>query len=538
MELLIAGAIGLVGYNLSKTAPARPGDSRAPQRRVAQLGPSTEYAEPGNSTLQATRDHVRLATRRWQEARDPALTGIVSPNTKLQNAMVPFFRSAKTQNTNDAVKQTLLEAFTGETSMDTSLTGTYRRKREVEAMFAPRETAVPVSSGGSSGNRAYERDLQRYEPGIAHNNVLPSEQVRVGRGVGVGPDVSATDGFHPMYRVMMKNVGDYKKNTLPGQVNHGVVPVAQTSSQGPAASSKLDVNPNGVGALVYDQVRRPMMPAGAAVHAATEHPEYSPLTRKAWLHEGDRFGIATHTGPSEMRGWTEVRNGGVDDTRRNAHLPAMNLTGAVAGMGGFVVAPTDDDRLECERRERRGDVGGLVTGPAALTAPTQWLAPPTQREQESGHVGAPGAAASKGYAVPAQDAPRMTLRDAHGGPLGLTGAAAVVKTGTMQNARRYKRLGREAIKRENVEDYAPLPGRINATTTDMQLVHPSRRMRADRNDARPPLLPVLPNTTYNRDLGRLTTGHNKLPVGNPRLDLDVAAQQLKDNPFAHTLWNQ
>lgn len=532
MELLIAGGIALVGYNLSRTAPARPGDASRPARRAAQLGPSNEYAEPGNSTLQATREHVAKAAARWQAARDPALTGIVSPNTKLENAMVPFFRSAKSQNTNDAVKQTLLETFTGENTMDNSLTGTYRRKREVEAMFAPKENAAPVSSGGSGGNRPYERDMQRFVSGTVHNNVLPAQQVQVGRGVGVGPEVSATDGFHPMYRVMMKNVGGYKKNNLPGGVNHGYAPTSDNTNA-PKAAYSVNNNP---GALVYDMQRRPLMPTEAAVHAAAAQPAQRTGTRKAWLPEMDRFGMAAMGGGGpEARDMQEARHDGTDDPRRNHSLPGTNVTGAVAGMGGFVTANPETERRQCERREKRADLGGALKGPAAGAPPTAWLLPPTQRDATAkALMGAPGGAAALGHAMPRGDVFSRTLRDTQGDSKGPTGAMAAVRGGTMDNVHRYRRLDRQAIKRTNVEHYAPLPGRIGT-------VEPTRQAVALRQDDRqplPPTIPSLPNTTYQRQLGKLTTTHNKLQVSNPRLDLSTATQQLQNNPFAHSLWGE
>ena len=42
-------------------------------------------------------------------------------------------------------------AFTGANSLGASATGTYRKKREVEAMFPPKQNAGPVTSSGSMG---------------------------------------------------------------------------------------------------------------------------------------------------------------------------------------------------------------------------------------------------------------------------------------------------------------------------------------------------------------------------------------------------
>lgn len=534
MELLIAGGIALAGYNLSGAAAPRP--RREPARRAAQLGPSTEYAAPGNGTLEQTRAHVAAAAARWEAARDPALTGVVNPNTvRLGNAPLPYFRSAKSQNTNDAVKQTRLEAFTGATGMDSSLTGTYRSKREVDALFRPGESAAPVTSAGSAGNRAVDRDLQRFEPGVMHNNVLPSQQVTVGRGVGVGPDVAATDGFHPMLRIPVKNVGDYKKNNLEGRVNHGAAPVTNTASQ--AAQPAFAPSQN-AGALVYGMERRPLQRSRAAVLAPSEIPEQGDGVRPARVHGTDHFGNPARAGPAVSAG-LEARHGGRDNPDRNHGLPNINLGASSAGVGAFASAAFDPARLASCQREQGGGAGFLA-GPKARAAPTGHLLPATQRDMTCGpSVGPAGGAASHGQAVRHGDAPRATLRDTQGAAAGLVGVSAAVKGGAMDNVRRYRRLGREATKRQLVSDYAPQAGRAaGLLTAEAQPGPGSVALRGDdARRARAAFLPTLPNATYQDAVGSRTTPHNKLPTGNPRLqDLDLAAKQLQANPYARSLW--
>lgn len=535
MELLIAGGIALVGYNLSADAPPRPaGGRQGLRRRAAQLGPSNEYAEPGNSTLDATREHVAAATARWQAARDPALTGIVGPNSaRLGNAPLPFFRSAKTQNTNDVVKQTRLETFTGANGLDTSMTGTYRNKREVEAMFRPEDTAAAVTSSGSIGNRPVERDLQRFEPGVMHNNVLPADQVHVGRGVGVGPDVAATDGFHPMYRVPVKNVGEYKKNTLQGRVNHGAPPITNTASQAERPQYRVSAS---TGALVYDMDRRPLERGRAAVLAPAEIPEPD-APRRARVHDVDRFGNPARKG-HEVRVAAESRHGGRDDPDRNKALPVINVGAATSGVGAFTHAGFDASRLECQQREHAGG-SGFVSAPVSATrAQAGHILPPTQRQLTSAPLTGPaGAAASRGLASRPSDAPRTTLRDLQGPTAFAPGPSAAVKAGPLDNAWRYQRLGREATKRVHVQDRAPL-GLVPTTQDQPGLGATALRVAGQQVQQVAAALPTVPNATYQDQVGRRTTPHNKLPTSNPRLqDLGLAAKQLEANPFAQTLWN-
>lgn len=530
MELLIAGGIALLGYSMS-------GPGREPRKQrptyAKQLGPETQYGDEENDTAPLDREFIQKAEQQWLDARDPALTGVVTPHTKLTNAQLPFFRSAKSQNTNDAVKQTRLETFTGANTLDTSLTGTYRHKREVERMFTPSMGALPVTSGGSGGNQMYDRQDPRYENAPWQNNVLPADKIYVGRGIGVGPDVAATDGFHPMYRVMLKNVGEYKKNNLPGSANHPKSNVAKGT-----VKMKQEINKN-PGALVYDQARRPLMPSMAAVQAQQIHPELprDPGVHKFGVLENDRFGNPTKPG-FEPRGRKEARLGYEcgDSYDRNHKLPGLNVTGAAAGVGAYAADGTDRfdlARIESQQREWAG-FNGFLTGPEARQLPAGQLLPPTQRDMTSrAYVGGVGRVVSGGE-VSTRDAPKATLRDTQGdNSKGLTGTKGAVLGGTLDNVWRFNRLDRHAKKGDQLREHTPGAARMNVV-----LPPDGTAMRPDDVQQAPALFaPALPNKLYNQGgQGASTSRMNKLPAANPRLDLDTAAKQLKCNPYAKTLW--
>lgn len=528
MELLITGGIALLGYNLS-TSGREQRKSQRP-KYAKQLGPSNEYRHPGNSTKALDRDYVQRAEKRWRDARDPALTGIVTPHTKLTNAQLPFFTSAKKQNTNDAVKQTLLETFTGANNLDTSLTGTYRNKREVEAMFSPSYTAQEVTSSGSSGNKMFDRQDARFENAPWQNNVLPAEKIYVGRGIGVGPDVAATDGFHPMYRVMLKNVGEYKKNNLPGTANHGASLVSKQTQ-----ASKVVVNHN-PGSTVYDQERRPLMPSMASVHAQKVYPQLAqdPGLRPKPM-DMDRFGNPTRAG-HEVRGAKEARVGYDcgDNRDRNISLPQLNLTGAVAGVGAFKHSAYDGSRFAAQNREAPGG-SGFVAGPKARQLPAGQLLPPTQREMTGATpIGGIGIIRSSGETRKFDDA-KITLRDTQGVNTALTGTKGAVTGGTLDNVWRYKRLDREAKRAAQLVEHMPGPARMNVLAGNDAIGAMAQRER-DQVQPVSPYIPSLPNKGYREDLGKVTTPYNKLPSANPRCDLGIATDQLRCNPYAKSLW--
>lgn len=520
MELLIAGSIAVLGYAYT------PG--RAPRRakHAPQLGPSNEYVEPGNDTRGLDRDYVTRAERRWLAARDPALTGVVTPHTKLTNAQLPFFTSAKKQNTNDAVKQTRLETFTGANGLATSATGTYRHKREVEAMFSPSYTAQQVTSSGSSGNSMYDRDDPRYANAPWQNNLLPAEQVRVGRGIGVGPDVPATDGFHPMYRVMLKNVGEYKKNNLPGGVNHGARAIAKGTER-----PRVVVNHN-PGSLTIDQDRRPMMPSRAAVRAPAIEPQLAqdPGMRPKPM-ELDRFGNPSRSGTG-VRSAKEARAAYErgDSADRNHTMPLLNVTGAAAGVGAFTHASVDTQRVASQQREAAGREGFLA-GPIARQAPAGQLLPPTQRDMTpSAPVGGVGVIRSSG-ATRKADRAKVTLRDTQGSHGMITGVKAAVSGGAMDNVWRYKRLDREAKRAGRHVEHVPGPQRTNIMHGVDEMGQVAQRQR-DTVQPAPLGLPAVSNKAYQEALGARGTPNNKLPTANPRLDLHLAADQLAGNPYA------
>jgi hypothetical protein len=189
-----------------------------------------EYPFGPGTAAQKALDEDRAATQaRWEQSLQPGLTGVVAgkPGAGPQ----PYFTSAKTQGTNTQFKQRRLEMFTGALDADVSQTGTYRNKREIPAMFRPEQSAARVGSGGFARSSPVGLDAVagRYVPSKLQNHVLPTQQTRVGPGVGAGIDVQATDGFHPMMRIMPQDFG-WKKNNLPGGFVPGAALVGMQSS--------------------------------------------------------------------------------------------------------------------------------------------------------------------------------------------------------------------------------------------------------------------------------------------------------------------
>lgn len=550
MEVLVVAAIMLAGYGMSR-------DGRGAQARAAEARTTATQAGD-DDTRQFDRDYEQRAAARWQAARDPAVSGIVTglptgpapPQSTLVNAAttdpglagvmdrLPFFTSARKQHTSDSVKQTLLETFTGATGMASSQTGVYRNKREVEALFSPSLSAARLTSSGTAGNPMIEQPVARFEPGVLHNNVLPAEQQRVGRGVGVGPDVKAADGFHPMHRVLMDNVNEYRKNQLPGGIIPGsYMSFGQRAAPGDVTASTLS------GALVYTQDDRPMLPSEAAVKAHRVYPEQPDLLAPNKPMAHDRFGTPVYFGPGPDRARAEETRAayarGADNPDRNHSRPLINPTGATHGVGGFTHARFD---ARCQQREARGR-GGWLAGPRSRLAPTHRVARTTQRaltEPAPFGVGGLGYTYSGGRPR-AFDAPRPTHRQApHQQAAPLLGTRAAVQGGMLDNVWRYGRLDRQTARAGQLRAHTPGPGRVN-------VVLPEARGRmalknATLHAAGPGLPAVPPSQVSVHDastVGAQTSTFNKLPSQNQRVhDLGVAVSQLQSNPYAQSLWTQ
>lgn len=287
MEVLLVAAVAAAGYELSKRSDARAREeSRRRRSRAENQASIDDLADfrPGGLAYEIQRAH-------YEAAGNPRETGVFDPISGPN--MVPLPRGRAPLAANDpgrpdrfplpkprapraaAAESARLskfdgsggwerrEAFDGYAIDETvpSDTGTWRHKTESAPRFDPSESAVRVRSSGSGGNPDYSRRLP-VASGV-QNNVLPTNSVSVGRGVGYGPDVPAADGFHPYFRALPNNVGVYKKNNLVGGFVPGKNPVDVRTSQYYVVDSYKPPK-------FYDLKRRPLGPNMAAVTAPRE----------------------------------------------------------------------------------------------------------------------------------------------------------------------------------------------------------------------------------------------------------------------------
>jgi hypothetical protein len=129
--------------------------------------------------------------------------------------MNPYFKSTKSQNTNDVYKQRSLETFTGTDNIG------FQSKKECEALFQPQAKLTNVH--GTQLSLEDDNRKDRYANNITGfmNNVSPIEKQYVGPGLNVNTDVASKGGFHDMYRILPNNANSYKKHTFGGRIVSG-----------------------------------------------------------------------------------------------------------------------------------------------------------------------------------------------------------------------------------------------------------------------------------------------------------------------------
>jgi hypothetical protein len=471
-ELLAVAAIAAYGYYTSYNSNVSDVSYEAlgPPNRI-RAGHETEVAR-------IRKAHETAAAGRWAAGGSPATTGVV--RGRPSDAPVPFFKSAKSMNTRTEYKQRKLETFTGE---DTA----WAHKAVVEA--PPPVSQGFVRSTGIVGNDP-TADVTRVVPGRIMNNVLPAQQVRVGPGLGIGPDVAATGGFHQFYRQLPTNVNEHRLNTLPGGVVSGASRIANRAMP---VDGAVNHNPD---ALLWTMDDRPPQATTAGLFARrADGMEPRDFSHRKPL-ESDRFGIAGKTGPRGQtcrRAAPRLKPRGLITT-----APMVNRAASGAGVGAYVGA---DPHM-----------------------------PPTLRGHRTPAFSGVGTAISGGAVRPSH-APGPTMRDLtgevrHWGPAMSSALADRVDVNVKQP------LGRNTKRAAQLRERFTAPGRMNVMNPSSSGKHRVKRRSTfsalERTHAKAPVQIRLPTEGTTARAGRKSIVKN-------RLDLGEAARIMATNPFRFDL---
>ena len=328
MEFVALAALAGAGY-LMRKEPVVEDDSPEPSMIVTvdddtRPGPYDDFDKPSDQLLAFD----EAALKRYKDSFYPNKTGIIAP----------FYRT-RNSNTNDEGKQRALDRFTGTDPA-------YRKKREVEAIFAP--TPQNIDSSGREGNTAqYDRDI--YKASLTEKNLgqLPFQQIQVGPGLGVGTDVAAADGYHPMLRVMPADGNLHKSSELGGRVNAGAV-INATRTMDMTLSHKAPPR-------VWDQSRRPLERGKAQIAEAMAHRGVHSSVEPVQCHvDGEYYtGVAHRSGTYDAHAATTR----LDD--RSARGDLLNLDGQKMG-GHLTYTPGDTHRITSQNREAKTGPGPVA----------------------------------------------------------------------------------------------------------------------------------------------------------------------------------
>lgn len=205
--LFVLAILGGLGYMANNT------------KRSSHEDPPAWYAPPPESTTTAQALTDEFHTQVSSHMKKPNV--IIGGQSDLSNMpffnsqskpthtpFVPFFKSEKSQNTSDVVKDRRLETFTGVNNTD------YAPKME-------RVADTPIEGLTSIYGTTFKPDIDRYKSYMTNarqHNVGPVEKQYVGPGLGLPATQAASGGFHDRFRILPDNVNAYRKNTFGGEV--------------------------------------------------------------------------------------------------------------------------------------------------------------------------------------------------------------------------------------------------------------------------------------------------------------------------------
>jgi hypothetical protein len=536
MEIaLITGAIALLGNEISKNKQK----INSVKEKQELLNPSTELQE----NQQSAED---LVNNFHDEIENHMKDPLTYTRIKTDENMVPFFRGERTQNLNDDLLTRKLATFTGENNID------FQHKREV--IMEP-----PVRDVNNVHGVTFQPDIERYKNYVAtfpHNNVSSTERIQVGPGLGIPTDQSAAGGFHQFFRILPENVGGYKKNNLPGTMNHGGSRVEhRQASDFDFNLNRPHLDPMGQTCRAFDNKKyvnestpmlRPDMHSSLCYKRGQENcftgsanqsglgnyvvdsDGYTHTDTKLFVdcYNGNPQAAYIGTGAYQHENFLETSTG----NRDMYNCESLNLNRAGAGTYQFAgdIVPTQRGNM-CH-----DNVYGHAQHAGAAQYSTMGFdtIQPTQRGQCNEHI--LGAYATSGSMNRAQvDQIRETQRGkettcANTGGAGAMVSAAPLYKDTYNNHDTF-------MKKELtlVEGYTPNELRTNIALGSDEIGCNTRVFKQEQcNDILTHgVSKGANNFTDSNQIGTINVG-NKLPVENTRTVFGYIPDQLKDNPYA------
>lgn len=454
MEYLLLGGLAYAGQQYAKrNTPILTGTSlnEDPRKDNQPRSPFIPESVPNSTQLSVEKVQTDMMKQMTRHVNDPNTVNIVEPSV---NNNLPFFKSERSQNTNDALKDRRLSTFTGVDTMD------FRHKKEVEA-------PKPLRSLSNVHGSHRIVDKERYQPtmSLKHNDI-PFEQVKVGPGIGLKSDEVASGGFHQNVRILPGNVNGYRKHNFEGRVVTGKAGIDHTESK-----IKVDVTKR---TPIKETFRGLGCPQSSIQATSARSTEVFRDTRR-----GSELNMTTNTKGTVSTYVTQrpTRTGQVSEStdyygnpqaervglipessyviqeteRGDVNAQRLNATGATHGTGPPVASAYD---IATQREMHANDPANTTSANATAAAVVRdgYAAKPTQKLLEGNHVG--GASRVIGNYTGLSEA-KPTLRGTSSGHL-LAGPSK----STVSSNRSYKQVyegSRQVTKREDtvIKDYVP-----------------------------------------------------------------------------------
>ena len=332
-EFLILGGILAFGYQITQNNNNEPLiDEEATQSNVLSVD------VPMNNVLE---NQQIMSHRQLQDNFELNVRQHMNRDDVVTNYNQPFFKSGRSQNTNEYYKDTKLGIFTGVENLD------FQKKEVPTNTFSP-----TVDSGRPIHGNIFQPDMERYKNYVAHanhNNVTPIEKQYIGPGLGIPIDQPAAGGFHQNFRIRPDNVNVYRKNNLSSLPVQGSKTLIDKPAQSPNIESTKGLTAEEfttIGDRGFDNARF----VSDAPTVRSVHDENLKVQNRM-INNKDLTGNAAFSAGSYIHGSDRLNK---DTTNPLCNLPVGIANGVSYGNGGYtteqyVMAANDNrDIAQCD----------------------------------------------------------------------------------------------------------------------------------------------------------------------------------------------
>jgi hypothetical protein len=267
--------VGNIGtLNVSRTEQVKPGTymmtGSDPKYPVTSLV-GYPVSDGTSNTIQGLHKEKTINGIPLKDYYDNYTKEVFSKGNWFLNKDLP--QETKQYDDNSDVQQRM-EMFTGlRQSRDREALGK-PKKEETLNLFSPEERITgygyQYGTQGPGYSLTRQKELEDLKKTIKFKtNEKPMEQIQVGRGLAINPEVAAAGGFQQYTRVMPDNISDYSQNQLPGMITgeKWIYSNAPTS-QAPVAKNRAN--------RYYSLCQYGPAPGRSTMTAETTRPDFSP----------------------------------------------------------------------------------------------------------------------------------------------------------------------------------------------------------------------------------------------------------------------